>query len=152
MRLWHQRLIHYLPNFQILGQHREICALRGLGWGRKHATVDYVFRYSLSRLYEYHCLVMDECLNRSFEVNANWYNRTYRGERIGNVSLSEVGTYVYNSLRGIPIYPEHDDQYLLECAENLRRKGARLVNGLTLEELFLELESRGVQSIRREKK
>lgn len=145
MRLWHQRLIHHLPNAQLLGQHRECCALRGLGWGRRHATVDYVFGYDLSRLYEYHCLVMKECLNRSFEVNANWYNRTYRGERIGNVSLSEVGTYVYN-LRERTIYPEHDDRYLLECAENLRRKGAELVNGLTLEEIFLELWSRGVQS------
>ena len=45
MRLWHETLISQLPRPQLLGQHRECCALRGNGWGRKHATVDYVFTY-----------------------------------------------------------------------------------------------------------
>ena len=39
MRLWHEALISQLPRPQLLGQHRECCALRGNGWGRKHATV-----------------------------------------------------------------------------------------------------------------
>ena len=43
MRLWHQALIPHLPRQQLLGQHRECCALRGLGWGKPHATVNYVF-------------------------------------------------------------------------------------------------------------
>lgn len=42
MRLWHQDLIAKLPRQQLLGQHRECCALRGKGWQRKHATVNYV--------------------------------------------------------------------------------------------------------------
>ena len=29
MRLWHQALISKLPRQQLLGQHRECCALRG---------------------------------------------------------------------------------------------------------------------------
>ena len=32
MRLWHQDLIPKLPRPQLLGQHRECCALRGNGW------------------------------------------------------------------------------------------------------------------------
>ena len=32
MRLWHQSLISKLPSKQLLGQHRECCALRGNGW------------------------------------------------------------------------------------------------------------------------
>ena len=40
MRLWHEALISQLPRPQLLGQHRECCALRGNGWGRKHATVE----------------------------------------------------------------------------------------------------------------
>ncbi|WP_288618589.1 pyrimidine dimer DNA glycosylase/endonuclease V, partial [uncultured Weissella sp.] len=43
MRLWHESLIPKLPRQQLLGQHRECCALRGGGWGKKHATVNYVF-------------------------------------------------------------------------------------------------------------
>lgn len=34
MRLWHQELISKLPRQQLLGQHREIAALRGNGWGK----------------------------------------------------------------------------------------------------------------------
>ncbi len=40
MRLWHYQLIPHLPCQQLLGQHRECCALRGKGWGKKHATVN----------------------------------------------------------------------------------------------------------------
>lgn len=35
MRLWHEDLIHKLPRQQLLGQHRECCALRGNGWAKK---------------------------------------------------------------------------------------------------------------------
>lgn len=31
MRLWHQDIIELLPRQQLLGQHRECCALRGNG-------------------------------------------------------------------------------------------------------------------------
>ena len=48
MRLWHQDLIAYLPYQQLLGQHREICAMRGKGWKRKHQTVDYVYTHPLT--------------------------------------------------------------------------------------------------------
>jgi len=39
MRLWHQNLINRLPAQQLLGQHRECCALRGLDWRKKHPVV-----------------------------------------------------------------------------------------------------------------
>jgi len=50
MRLWHYKLIPHLPRQQLLGQHRECCAMRGKGWGKKHSTVDYVFSH------DYQCL------------------------------------------------------------------------------------------------
>ena len=60
MRLWHEALLPKLPRQQLLGQHREVAALRGAGWGKKHATVDYVFAHSPYKLYQYHLLVMAE--------------------------------------------------------------------------------------------
>lgn len=60
MRLWHQSLISKLPRQQLLGQHRECCALRGKGWGKKHRTVDYVFKHSPEKLVAYHFMVMFE--------------------------------------------------------------------------------------------
>ncbi len=51
MRLWHEQMINRLPKNQLLGQHRECCALRGNGWEKKHRTVDYVFFHTLRIAY-----------------------------------------------------------------------------------------------------
>lgn len=59
MCLWHEALIPYLPNQQLLDQHRECCALRGKGWGRKHSTVDYVFTHPIEWLFIYRLKVME---------------------------------------------------------------------------------------------
>ena len=53
MRLWHQSLLPKLPRQQLLGQHRELCALRGRGWGRRHSVVNYVFTYQPAYLVAY---------------------------------------------------------------------------------------------------
>lgn len=140
MRLWHQKLIPYLDDKRILGQHRECCALRGGGWGRKHATVDYVFRYEPSRLYEYHLLVMGEMTGRGFHPDGHWYSRLYRGKNRPPLTLLEAGAYVYMpDADNLFIYPEHDGRYLLECLDNLAAKGAELVNGGSIEEMRVRL-------------
>ena len=68
MRLWHEELISKLPRQQLLGQHRECCALRGNGWGKKHATVDYVFEHKPFFLFKYHELIMLEMKNRGYNI------------------------------------------------------------------------------------
>lgn len=115
MRLWHYALIPHLPRQQLLGQHRECCALRGKGWGKKHATVDYVFTHPYSWLFSFHLAVMMEMQNRGYCPAKAWWAMTYRGHQIGfdgNVIFGESHKY-----------PEHNDAYLQECLENLRQKG-----------------------------
>lgn len=120
MRLWHEDLISNLPRQQLLGQHRECCALRGNGWGRPHATVNYVFDHSPYKLFQYHTLVMDEMTGRGYNVDANWRDPLYRGKSCEPYQeLSEVP-------RTHPIYPEHNDAYKQECLDNLAEKGIRL--------------------------
>lgn len=144
MRLWHQKLIPYLDGQRLLGQHRECCALRGNGWGKKHSVVDYVFKYTLSHLYSYHLLVMHELAKQySYNIDGHWCGRLYRGKKLGNSTLSEVGYFVWKDINEI-IYPEHDDKYLKECLLNLKGKGAELVNGKTIDEWLIELELKGV--------
>ena len=58
MRLWHERLLPVLPRQQLLGQHRECCALRGLGWGKPHSVVNYVFDHPREWLCAYHMEVI----------------------------------------------------------------------------------------------
>jgi uncharacterized protein (TIGR02328 family) len=101
MRLWHYDLIRLIPDSQLLGQHRECCALRGKGWGRKHFVVDYVFQYPSSMLAEYHDqIIMEACL-RDFVLNAKWFTGS-----------NDSGNYGR--------YPEHDNIYLSECLHNLK--------------------------------
>lgn len=124
MRLWHYKLIPHLPRQQLLGQHRECCAMRGKGWGKKHSTVDYVWAYSYQRLFLYHELVMLEMYKREYKVDPLWYNPLYRGKIIGK-DISEF-TFVGNFYE-MP-YPEHNDQYYQECIDNLKAKGV-VING-----------------------
>lgn len=120
MRLWHEDLISKLPRQQLLGQHRECCALRGNGWGKKHKTVNYVFNYSPYCLFAYHELVMDEMTRRGYNVSKEWLYKDYRGKSCDpylNLPVIKVDS---------PIYKEHNSDYLRECIENLKGKGIRL--------------------------
>ena len=120
MRLWHEQLIPLLPKNQILGQHRECCALRGNGWNKKHKTVDYVFSYSPYHLFIFHSLVMDEMEKRGYKVSEEWRDKNYRGktaEKYDNLEEKMIES---------PIYKEHNGEYLLECIENLRNKGIKI--------------------------
>lgn len=120
MRLWHQDLIAKLPRQQLLGQHRECVALWGRGWGKPHATVNYVFDHSPYKLYLYHVLIMDEMKSRGYQPDEAWYDPHHRGktaqayEQVDEVEVTN------------PIYPEHDEPYLWGCLDNLRKKGIEL--------------------------
>lgn len=116
MRLWHEVLIPKLPRQQLLGQHRECCALRGKGWGKPHSTVNYVFDHSPYKLVQYHWLIMTEMENRGYKPDELWKNPLYRGKAIESYTgLPEVAIET-------PIYPEHHDDYLKECLDNLAEK------------------------------
>ena len=129
MRLWHQDLIPYLPRQQLLGQHRECCALRGAGWGRKHATVDYVFTHLPERLVAYHWHIMDEMEHRGYKPDKVWDNPNYRGKTLGiqeDWADEDIVDIWYNSPKGQMIYPEHNNEYLKECIDNLKNKGIEI--------------------------
>lgn len=138
MRLWHQKLIPYLDDKRILGLYREVSALRGGGWGRKHSVVDYVFRHEPARLYAYHLLVMDEMIERNFNPSGRWYDRLYRGKNLPPFTPGEMGSYGCLD-RDVIVYLEHDDAYLAECLDNLAEKGAELVNGESLASMRVRL-------------
>lgn len=120
MRLWHEELISKLPRQQLLGQHRECCALRGNGWRKKHATVDYVFTYSPYKLFQYHLLVMNEMKQRGYKNDPLWESPYYRGKTCPpyEEDLDSREDYVP--------YHEHDNDYLKECLDNLANKGIEI--------------------------
>ena len=122
MRLWHIDLIPYLDRQRLLSQHRECCALRGKGWGKKHATVDYVFSYSPAALIVYHYKVMKEMKRRGYKPDSIWMDPCYRGKILGEdtsfVDAAEVAD-LYNSNI---LFNEHDGAYFEECVRLLKEK------------------------------
>ena len=128
MRLWHQSLIPLLPRQQLLGLHREICALRGKGWGRKHSVVNYVFIHEHERLVAYHYLVMDEMERRGYKPDKTQRDVNYRGKELGvEENWCKRSLVIDYHENGENIYSEHNDAYLNECLENLRQKGIEIV-------------------------
>ena len=116
MRLWHYKLIPFLDRQRLLSQHRECCALRGNGWGKKHSTVDYAFKHAPSKLYEYHCKVMKQMEDEGYEVDAKWHDPLYRGKYVECWTAQDFGNDMSD-------YDEHDDAYLKECIDLLELKG-----------------------------
>ena len=125
MRLWHQFLISKLPRQQLLGQHRECCALRGAGWGRKHSVVNYVFDHEPECLVAYHYLIMNEMRRRGYNPNEVWYEKDYRGTALGteqNWCSTELLYKILEKSSVDCIYQEHNNEYLQECLNNLKEK------------------------------
>jgi uncharacterized protein (TIGR02328 family) len=127
MRLWHQSLIKQLDRQRLLGQHRECCALRGGGWGKPHATVNYVFDHDPSYLVAYHLKIIEEMKSRGYKVDPQWENIQYRGKSLLATSHF-VNTDLITELllKDENIFPEHNDDYLKECLENLSGKGVHI--------------------------
>ena len=129
MRLWHEELIPYLPRQQLLGQHRECCALRGAGWGKPHSTVNYVFEHPKEWLFCYHIKVMAEMLNRGYHPSLEWLDMRYQGKRLPYIEYAKENfpniLELHIKLEG-QVYPEHNEEYLEECIANLRSKGIRI--------------------------
>ena len=133
MRLWHQKLIPYLPRQQLLGQHRECCALRGKGWKKPHATINYVFNYPPHYLIAYHYLIIQEMKNRGYNPDPIWRNSAYRGKVLEydyNWTNDDKACHFYFLARdeGHILYEEHNEKYLQECLENLKNKGIEILN------------------------
>lgn len=123
MRLWHESLIPKLPRQQLLGQHRECCALRGRGWGRNHSVVNYVFTHDPQYLFEYHRRVMKEMKARGYHPDENWSDPAYRGTTLGR-DMEFCGDIDVRDRK--LVYDEHNDEYLQECIDNLKGKGIEI--------------------------
>ena len=109
MRLWHYKLIPYLPNSQLVAQWRELNSIYKKQ--DKHILINYIYNYDKEYLLHYSILIKNEMLNRGFQIKS-WKNYdAYFADTVNRET----------SLR----YPEHDVFYLEECFYNLREKHRR---------------------------
>ena len=113
MRLWHYKLIPYLPNEMLISQWRECIAIKRQ-WEKetlKHRLVSYVMNYNKAPFYQYIAEVRAEMYKRNIKYNDKYFQ--------------EIIKFTFNDLYNIldmPHYPEHNDRYLTQCFYNLQEK------------------------------
>ena len=68
MRLWHYKLIPFLPNSQLIAQWRELNSI--FKKQDKHILINYVYEYQKLDLYIYSRLVILEMLRRKIVIRS----------------------------------------------------------------------------------
>lgn len=107
MRLWHYKLISYLPNKQLLAQWRELNSI--FKKQDKHILINYIYEYQKDDLLSYTNLVINEMEKRGFKLNLNNLTNYF----------SKTDTYY---LVFDPFKNHHTARYLLQCFYNLQEK------------------------------
>lgn len=127
MRLWHYKLIPYLPNEQLVSQWRECIAIKRQ-WKKgtlKHRLVSYVMDYSKATFRAYVMTVVGEMYKRKIKYQYKFYDEIF--EFCKDENFLDV---VY--------YPEHNERYLRQCFYNLEEKYDRGIITQTEWEKILE--------------
>jgi uncharacterized protein (TIGR02328 family) len=115
MRLWHYKLLPYLPKSQLLAQKRE-CDLiwKDIANDSKtnHILINYIWKYEdyLKELSVYYWLLKEEFDNRGFTFN------------FSNNFITKNVFYGYGYK---PFANHHNDRYLWQCFNNLQEKWDR---------------------------
>lgn len=129
MRLWHEKLLPVLPQKQLCGQWRECIALIGNGWGKKHSTVDYIFSHNVNYLISFTLRVYREMVRRGYKPNEDLIFQALSKRIISPRAvcfLVASGKIFEECIFTGYVYIEHNDDYLLECIENLKKKGIEI--------------------------
>lgn len=114
MRIWHYKLIEYLPKKQLMAMRYELGDMIKQYPNIKNGLTKYANNYAISFLGMYFGRVCVECDKRgikcSKDYNSSIYNIVYsKSERL-------VENYTFN---------EHNDRYLVQCLYNLQEKADR---------------------------
>ena len=118
MRLWHYKLIPYLPKDMLISQWRECIAIKRQ-WEKgtlKHRLVSYVMDYNKIHFYNYTTRVCQEMKKRNIK-----YQNKFLHE------IMDFCNCVGNSLYPMDEfdYIEHSCRYLKQCLYNLQEKADR---------------------------
>ena len=114
MRLWHYKLIPYLPKDMLVSQWRECIAIKRQ-WEKgtlKHRLVSYVKDYSKMVFLSYVQSITMELYERDIKYQDKYL------EEITDFCILDKGS-IYMT------YKEHNNRYLRQCLYNLEEKATR---------------------------
>lgn len=116
MRLWHYKLIPYLPKSQLVSQWRELNSI--FKKQDNHILINYVYEYPKFDLYYYSHLVAGELINRGYRINKLDNFRNYFAEMTNEDRIKLTSNYH-------PFQNHHNKEYLTICYWNLKEKWMR---------------------------
>lgn len=111
MRLWHYKLIQYLPRSQLLAQWRELNLI--FRQEPSHILINYIYEDEYKNkkdLLAYSNIVLEEMKNRGYRINYGNFDEYFKG----------VTTDIVK-----PFLNHQDDEYLRICFYNLKEKYMR---------------------------
>lgn len=117
MRLWHWKLLPYLPKSQILGQWRELNSI--FKKQDKHILINYIYEYDYMDLYRYSLMVIEELDKRGIRHD-NTNMKSYFEKCMRETPKEKIITVVYDDKAVFARH--HDDSYLRQCFYNLQEK------------------------------
>lgn len=112
MRLWHYKLIPFLPNSQLLAQWRELNSI--FKKQDKHILINYVYEYPKANLLYYSVLVVNEMNDRGYKTKMINFCNYFTAEDFAQSTIFNDGDNPFPS--------HHTDRYLLQCFYNLQEK------------------------------
>lgn len=112
MRLWHYKILNYLPKTQLLAQWRELNSI--FENQDKHILINYIYEYDKENLLLYTQYVIREMENRGFKIKSyTKFNKYFK-------DCGVSGKDVYKKVNPFPYH--HNFRYLEQCYYNLEEK------------------------------
>ena len=125
MRLWHYKLLKYLPTSQLIAQWRELNSI--FKKQDNHILINYVYDYPKSDLMSYTELVLCEMNRRNIKANVGcdsnytkWVDCNFRKDETIHLTDHPFGQH-------------HNHRYLTHCFYNLQEKYDRHQKDFTQE-------------------
>lgn len=113
MRLWHYKLIPFLPKSQLLAQWRELNSI--FKKQDKHILINYIYEYPKDDLYRYTQLVIHEMNVRGYHISSfKNHDNYFKGV---NPILALYSYDAHFTFRN-----HHNERYLKQCFYNLQEK------------------------------
>ena len=120
MRIWHYKLIPYLPKSQLLAQWRELNSI--FKKQDKHILINYIYEYENNKsddLFDYTCIVINKMRKRKIKIKS--YDNIFNYFEYSNAFIE---SYIYD-FEGVSyelFKNHHTDRYLIQCFYNLQEK------------------------------
>ena len=114
MRLWHYKLLPYLPNSQLISQWRELNSI--FKKQDNHILINYIYGYPKEDIRIYSDLVINELTKRGIKIKSFDKYLAYF-----NLPNTYMPTYDHNDINA-PFKKHHHKRYLMQCFYNLQEK------------------------------